>query len=175
MTLILPHKDWVTVISVRPYLAVELCCSDSVCTSNFAVLPPFHPSQLQNNVAYFLCIAAIFYIVSAESDAEVGCFSSQFQPSCKIRFCFTTQLHHQGNPLYNLWRPNRVIGIKTRYRIDGTGIESRWGRGSAHPLRRVVNKQKCYLSTGQLFFMLLVLTHFNLYSYVTSAKDNLSN
>ena len=30
---------------------------------------------------------------------------------------------------------DNVVGIATRYGLDGLGIESRWGRGAAHPTR----------------------------------------
>ena len=38
--------------------------------------------------------------------------------------------------------------------------------------RRITTK--CYLSTGQLFYILLILTRFNLYGYVTSVKEGLN-
>jgi len=46
---------------------------------------------------------------------------------------------------------------------------------SAYIVEATYQKKTCYLSTGQLFCMLSILTRFNLYSYVTSVKDNLSN
>jgi len=32
--------------------------------------------------------------------------------------------------------PDSSVGIVTRYRLDGRGIESRWGRDFSHPLDR---------------------------------------
>jgi len=35
-------------------------------------------------------------------------------------------------------RRDSVIGIATRYGLDGPGIESRWGRDFPHPFRPAV-------------------------------------
>ena len=34
-----------------------------------------------------------------------------------------------------VWAEGSVVGIATRYGLDGTGIQSRWGRDSPHPSR----------------------------------------
>ena len=33
------------------------------------------------------------------------------------------------------WGPDSVVGVATRYGLDGPGIESRWGRDVPHPSR----------------------------------------
>jgi hypothetical protein len=35
-------------------------------------------------------------------------------------------------PLYRIYGPGSVVGIATVYRLDGPGIESRWGRDFPH-------------------------------------------
>ena len=39
---------------------------------------------------------------------------------------------------YNYGRRDSSVGIATRYGLDGTGIESRWGRGFPHPSRHAL-------------------------------------
>ena len=33
---------------------------------------------------------------------------------------------------FRLWGPGSIVGIATAYRLDGPGIESRWGRDFPH-------------------------------------------
>jgi hypothetical protein len=36
---------------------------------------------------------------------------------------------------YTVWGRDSVVGIATRYGLDGPGIESRWGRDFSHTSR----------------------------------------
>ena len=62
--------------------------------------------------------------VSYEYGGEFCCISSLVRPARNKRFRCTTQLHHQGKALYNLWRLDSII---TGCGLHGPGIESRWG------------------------------------------------
>ena len=51
-----------------------------------------------------------------------------------------------GNLVVILWLPDSVVGIATRYGLEGPGIESRWGEifrtgSGAHPA-------SCTMGTG---------------------------
>jgi hypothetical protein len=49
-------------------------------------------------------------------------------PSRHLVYCYRVNF-------YSCVEPGSSVGIATRYRLDGPGIESRWGRGFSHRSR----------------------------------------
>jgi hypothetical protein len=45
-----------------------------------------------------------------------------------------------------------IVNIATRYRLDGPGIESQWGRGFPHPSRPAVGGDPAFHTMGTRSF-----------------------
>ena len=59
--------------------------------------------------------------------------------SCYMPIIVSTSLAHNIGVLHVRWRGrDSSVGIATRYRLEGPGIESRWGRDFPHPSRPVL-------------------------------------
>jgi hypothetical protein len=63
------------------------------------------------------------------------CLETRYQQSCVRRRSSSEQTDPLSCRLYTNVGRNSIVGIATRYGLDGPGIESPWGRDFPHPFR----------------------------------------